>query len=56
MNGYITTYICKTANVITFIPAHLHVAPICTVDERSIATLTLQMHYTGFCNEKYFIY
>ena len=28
MNGYITAYICKTANVITYVTAHLHNAPI----------------------------
>ena len=29
MSSYIIAYICKTANVITYVTAHLHVAPIC---------------------------
>ena len=31
MSGYITAYIFKTANVITYVTAHFHVALICTL-------------------------
>ena len=48
MSGYITAYICKTANVITYVTAHLHVTPIWMKDDINNDTLeTTKYHMSS---------